>query len=143
MTMRKISIVFMGIIFLSAGSLNSKEPLKDYSFTGGACHTLSPRQQTLEMDLGFMYSLQFNWTRIWISQRAFDRKPEEYINRVVNYVRTCNKYGVSVVPILFNGSFPQLSEKLPVAIWIDYQIYFKLNLLKLQEIPKFAYDLAL
>src|SRR5690606_15210889 len=61
-------------------------------------------------DLGFMNRLQLNSTRVWFSQRAYERNPEEYIKRVVNYVRTCNKYGVSVMPILFNGSFPQLLE---------------------------------
>ena len=103
--------VLVGIICLSAGSLTAKEPLKDYSFIRGVCHSLSPNRETLERDLGFMNRLQLNSTRVWFSQRAYERNPEEYIGRVVNYVRTCNKYGVSVMPILFNGSFPQLLEK--------------------------------
>ena len=108
--MRKKLFVITGIIFLLAGSLNATKPLKDYSFIRGVCHSLRTDQETLERDLGFMNRLQLNSTRVWFSQWAYERNPEEYIKRVVNYVRTCNKYGVSVMPILFNGSFPQLLE---------------------------------
>jgi hypothetical protein len=109
--MKKKLFVFIGIIFLLTGSLTAKEPLKDYSFIRGVCHNLSPNQETLERDLGFMKRLQLNSTRVWLSQRAYESNPEEYIKRVVNYVRTCNKYGVAVMPILFNGTFPALLEK--------------------------------
>jgi hypothetical protein len=93
------------------GSLTAKEPLKDYSFIRGVCHNLSPDQETLERDLGFMNRLQLNSTRVWLRQRDYESNPEEYINRVLNYVRTCNKYGVTVMPILFSGGFPANLEK--------------------------------
>ena len=93
------------------GSLTGKEPLKDYSFVRGVCHNLSPNQETLERDLEFMKRLQLNSTRVWLSQRAYENNPEDYVNRVVNYVRTCNKNGVTVMPIFFNGTFPALLEK--------------------------------
>ena len=109
--MKKKLLVFIGIIFLLTGSLTGKEPLKDYSFIRGVCHNLSPNQETLERDLEFMKRLQLNSTRVWLSQRAYESNPEEYIKRVVNYVRTCNKNGVTVMPIFFNGTFPQLLEK--------------------------------
>ena len=109
--MKKYLSIILGIIFLSAASLTAKEPLKDYSFIRGICHTISPDQQTLERDLGFMNRLQLNSTRVWLRQREYERNPEEYVKRVVNYVRTCNEHGVSVMPILFNGSFPQLLQK--------------------------------
>lgn len=109
--MKKKLLVFIGIIFLLTGSLTAKEPLKDYSFIRGVCHNLSPNQETLERDLKFMKRLQLNSTRVWLSQRAYESNPEEYIKRVVNYVRTCNKYGVTVMPIFFNGTFPALLEK--------------------------------
>jgi tetratricopeptide (TPR) repeat protein len=109
--MKKKLFVFIEIVFLLTGTLTAKEPLKDYSFIRGVCHSISPDQETLERDLGFMNRLQLNSTRVWLSQQAYERNPEEYINRVVNYVRTCNKHGVSVMPILFNGTFPQLLQK--------------------------------
>ncbi len=104
-------LVFIGIIFLLTSSLTAKEPLKDYSFVRGVCHNLTPDQETLDRDLGFMKRLQLNSTRVWFSQRAYESNPEEYIKRVLNYVRTCNKNGVTVTPILFNGTFPALLEK--------------------------------
>ncbi len=109
--MKKRLSVCIGIIFMLTGPLTAKEPLKDYSFIRGVCHELSPNQETLERDLGFMKRLQLNSTRVWLSQRAYASNPEEYIKRVVNYVRTCNKYGVTVMPIFFNGTFPQLLDK--------------------------------
>ena len=112
--MKKTVIVFLGIIYLATGSLTAKEPLKDYSFIRGVCHSISPDQETLERDLGFMNRLQINSTRVWLRQRDYERNPEDYIKRVVSYVRTCNEHGVSVMPILFNGSFPQLLQNQPV-----------------------------
>ena len=109
--MKNKLFVFIGIIFLLTGSLTAKEPLKDYSFVHGVCHNLTPDQETLERDLGFMKRLQLNSTRVWLSQRAYVSNPEEYINRVLNYVRSCYKNGITVMPILFNGTFPALLEK--------------------------------
>ena len=40
--MKKNLVVILGIIFLSVGSLTAKEPLKDYSFIRGVCHSISP-----------------------------------------------------------------------------------------------------
>ena len=111
MAMKNKLFVFIGIIFLLTGSLTAKEPLKDYSFVHGVCHNLTPDQETLERDLGFMKRLQLNSTRVWLIQRAYVSNPEEYINRVLNYVRSCYKNGITVMPILFNGTFLH-SEKM-------------------------------
>ena len=111
MAMKNKLFVFIGIISLLTGSLTAKEPLKDYSFIRGVCHNLTPDQETLDRDLGFMKRLQLNSTRVWLSQRAYESNPEEYINRVLNYVRSCYKNGITVMPILFNGTFPALLEK--------------------------------
>ncbi|MBN2862660.1 MAG: cellulase family glycosylhydrolase [Bacteroidales bacterium] len=110
--MKKRLFVFIGIVFLLTGSLTAKEPLKDYSFIRGVCHNLTPDQATLDRDLGFMDRLQLNSTRVWLSQRAYESNPEEYINTVINYIRTCNKHGVTVMPILFSsGGFPAVLQK--------------------------------
>ena len=61
--MRKKLSVFIGIIFMLAFPITAKEPLKDYSFVRGVCHNLTPDQETLERDLGFMKRLQLNSTR--------------------------------------------------------------------------------
>ncbi len=87
-----------------AGSLSAEEPLKDYSFIRGVCHGVIASEEILLRDLGFMERLQLNSTRVWLSQRRYERDPEGYINDLVYYVRTCHEHGVSVMPILFNGN---------------------------------------
>ena len=102
--MKKYIIVIIGILWLLTESLPATEPLKDYSFIRGVCHRVYADQEMLERDLGFMNRLQLNSTRVWLSKRAFDRDPEGCIKDLVNYVRTCNEHGVSVMPILFDGN---------------------------------------
>lgn len=92
------------ILLLWTGSLSAKEPLKDYSFIRGVCHGVTSDQATLLRDLDFMTRLRLNSTRVWLSQRNYERDPEAYLKNLVNYVRTCNEHGVSVMPILFNGN---------------------------------------
>ena len=89
---------------LLAGPLSAKEPLQDYSFIRGVCHRVYSDKEILERDLGFMDRLQLNSTRVWLSQKRYERDPEGFINELVTYVRTCNAHGVSVMPILFNGN---------------------------------------
>ncbi|MFB6317702.1 cellulase family glycosylhydrolase [Saccharicrinis sp. FJH54] len=101
--MKKL-LVIASALLLFTSILSAKEPLKDYSFIRGVCHGIYGDQEILERDLGFMDRLQLNSTRVWLNQRGYERDPEAYINRLVNYVRTCNEHGVSVMPILFNGN---------------------------------------
>lgn len=102
-----------GVLLLLAGSLSAKEPLDDYSFIRGVCHGVRGDQETLIRDLGFMERLQLNSTRVWLSPRRYERDPEGFLNDLVNYVRTCNEHGVTVMPILFNGNGlnPELLQK--------------------------------
>jgi len=102
--MKNYSCGFTGILLILTGSLSATEPLKDYSFIRGVCHRVYNDQEILERDLGFMNRLQLNSTRVWLNQRAYDRDPEGYLKTLVSYVRTCDEYGVSVMPILFNGN---------------------------------------
>lgn len=92
------------MFLLMAGTLSAREPLKDYSFIRGVCHGVISNPEILERDLGFMERLQLNSTRVWLSQRRYERDPEGFINDLVYYVRTCHERGVSVMPILFNGN---------------------------------------
>jgi len=102
--MKKYLIHSVVVLLLMTGSVFSKEPLKDYSFIRGVCHGVISDQQVLLRDLGFMNRLQLNSTRVWLSQRGYERDPDVYIKNLVNYVRTCHQHGVSVMPILFNGN---------------------------------------
>ena len=80
------------------------EPLKDYSFVRGVCYGLEDRQDILERDLGYARKLRLNSTRIWLDFNSYRREPEAYVKKLLNYVRTAHKMGISTMPILFNGN---------------------------------------
>ena len=96
--------------FPADGLLNSERTTERLQFYSWSLSQFNS-EETLDRDLGFMKRLQLNSTRVWLSQRAYESNPEEYINRVLNYVRSCYKNGITVMPILFNGTFPALLEK--------------------------------
>lgn len=87
-----------------AGRITAAEPLKDYSFVRGVCYGLEGRQDILERDLGYARRLNLNSTRIWLDFRSYRQQPEAYLKKLVNYVRTAHRMGLSTMPILFNGN---------------------------------------
>lgn len=83
------------------------KPLADYSFVRGVCHGPGPNfsQEKLEKELSYCKRLQLNSTRFWLSQEEYEKDPKGYIDLIGNFMRTCWKYGVSSMPILWNGNF--------------------------------------
>ncbi len=79
-------------------------PLKDYSHIVGVCHNLTRDQETLKRQLGYAKRVGINSTRIWLSQRMYERDPEAYLAQLKDYVRTSWEMGISTMPILFNGN---------------------------------------
>jgi len=105
--MKKYLIVSVGIVMLTAVSSSwAVKPLDDYSFVRGVCYPGGWRndQAKLEKELGYAQRLRLNSTRIWISERAYQRDPEGFIERLRNYIRTAHRMGLSTMPILFNGN---------------------------------------
>ena len=82
------------------------DPLKDYSFIRGVCYPggWSGDQKTIERDMGYAKKLQLNSTRIWLSYTRYLQDPKGYIEKLRNYVRTANNFGITTMPILFNGN---------------------------------------
>ncbi len=97
--------------------------LQDYSQIRGVNHHLVTDPEILKRDMSFMNRLNLNSTRIWLSapvrrdppagvdaaqmRRMFpswlnDR--EEYCRQLKYYVSECWKYGVSTMPIFWNGN---------------------------------------
>lgn len=89
------------------------KPLKDYSFIKGVNYGMPKDDAITLRDLGYAKRLGINSVRIWLSYRAYEEKGAAYIQRLVDYVRTCHSVGVSVMPILFNGNGidPAILEK--------------------------------
>ena len=80
------------------------KPLKDYSFIKGVNYGMPKDDAITLRDLGYAKRLGINSVRIWLSYQAYEDKGDAYIRRLQDYVRTCHRVGVSVMPILFNGN---------------------------------------
>lgn len=82
------------------------KPLKDYSFIRGVCHNMrrDATQMDLERELGFCRRLNLNSVRFWMKQEDFEKNPDEFIDYVGNFMRTCWKFGLSSMPIFWNGN---------------------------------------
>ncbi len=83
------------------------KPLKDYSFVRGVCHNPNPgkSQEQVEKELRFAQRLQINATRFWMSEKEWRKDPEGYKEILRNFMETCWKYGISSMPIFWNGNF--------------------------------------
>jgi len=83
--------------------------LQDYSFVRGVCYGWGGDQATIERDLGYAQRLRINSTRIWLMYRQYWQDPKAFIAKLVNYVRTAHSFGISTMPILWNGNMIDVS----------------------------------
>lgn len=104
--LKVITAVFFLLSGICVKKTSATEPLKDYSFIRGACFPggWSGDQKTIERDMGYAKKFQLNSTRIWLSYTRYLRDPKGYIEKLRNYVRTANSFGITTMPILFNGN---------------------------------------
>lgn len=102
----KLNIFLAGILVFAVGISMAAKPEKDYSNIRGVCYPggWMGDQATIERDLEYAQRLQLNSTRIWLGYRRYKRDPENFIDKLRNYVRTANKMGISTMPILWNGN---------------------------------------
>ena len=80
---------------------------KDYSFIRGFCHPgawLMEDQATLEKELGYAQRLNLNSSRIWLMKKFYDKDPDGFVEKLVKYVDTAYSYGITTMPILWNGN---------------------------------------
>jgi len=105
-SLKIITAVFLLISGLSTENASADQPLKDYSFIRGACYPngWSGDPKTIERDMGYAQKLQLNSTRIWLSYTRYLQDPKSYIEKLRNYIRTANSFGITTMPILFNGN---------------------------------------
>ena len=83
------------------------QPLNDYSHIRGVCHNPDPQgdQAQLEREMGYCQRLQLNALRFWMSMDAWEEQGDGYFDALDNFMRTAWRYGVSSMPILWNGNF--------------------------------------
>lgn len=100
-------ILFIGIVLLFSQNVMATKPLKDYSFVRGVCYTgggMGVKQNILERNLGYAQRMQLNSTRIWLAYQFYEKDPQAFIDNLRNYVKTAYKFGITTMPILFNGN---------------------------------------
>lgn len=80
--------------------------LNDYSQIRGVCHNPDPSKSREQMDfeLSCAQRLQINSARFWIEQEKWEEDPKGYFNLILDFVRCCDKHGISVMPIFWNGN---------------------------------------
>lgn len=78
----------------------------DYSFIRGFCYTgaeMKPEEQSRK-ELGYAKRLQLNSCRIWLRYPEYRKDPSNYIKKLILCVRRAYEYGITTMPILFNGN---------------------------------------
>ena len=81
-------------------------PLKVYSHIRGVCH--NPRldgHKQLETEMGYCQRLQLNSLRFWMLMEEWEKQGESYFDSLEHFMRTAWHYGVSSMPIFWNGNF--------------------------------------
>lgn len=83
------------------------KPLKDYSFVRGVCHNPEPdkSQEQLELEYSCCQRLQLNSIRFWMLMDEYEKDPEGYLALLDNFMETGWKYGITFMPIFWNGNF--------------------------------------
>ena len=82
-------------------------PLNDYSHIRGVCYNPGEAgdQETLERHLSYAQRLTINSTRFWMNMDSYEKDPDGYFDMLENFMSTCWKFGLSSMPILFNGNY--------------------------------------
>ena len=90
--------------------------LNDYSFVRGVCHGPHAKDPEIwKRDFGFMNRLMLNSVRMWMHQRRYEEEGDAYVKMIKEYVQTAHEFGITVMPIFFNGNaltdFTPLTEE--------------------------------
>lgn len=73
----------------------------------GVCHNPDFKKEwsQMEFELQCAKRLQINSVRFWLEEREWKENPTVYLSNVRRFIDLCWKYGISVMPILWNGNF--------------------------------------
>lgn len=109
----------------------------DYSQIRGICHNPRPGQSQadLERDLGYAKRLNLNSVRFWLEEEKWWADRETYEALILNFVRTCYRFGISSMPILWNGNFITDYKEMTEAELEQKRIYAKAIVDLLKEEP--------
>lgn len=88
---------------LSSQTAEAAKPEIDCSTIRGVCYFCGNEEQA-RRELGYGKRVNLNAVRFWTSQDQFERRGDEYVQSIVNFVRLCDENGYKSMPILFNGN---------------------------------------
>ncbi len=81
----------------------AEKPQIDCSKIRGVCYNWRPEDQA-KKELAYGTRVGLNTVRFWISRLAYEKDGDAYVQRIVEFVRTCHACGYKSMPILFNGN---------------------------------------
>ena len=101
-----------GLVFSKSGE-NCK-PKIDCATVRGVCYRIES-EAAARRHLAYGKRVGLNTVRFWMNPRHFAASGEEYIKRVVDFVRVCDACGYKSMPILFNGNMLDPETIMPQA----------------------------
>ena len=81
----------------------AEKPQIDCSKIRGVCYNWRPTEQA-KKELAYGTRVGLNTVRFWLSRGAYEKDGDAYVQRIVEFVRTCHACGYKSMPILFNGN---------------------------------------
>ena len=79
------------------------KPQIDCAKIRGVCYGIRPEEDA-RRELAYGSRVGLNTVRFWLSRWAFAKSGDEYVRKVVDFVRVCDSCGYKSMPILFNGN---------------------------------------
>ena len=97
-----------GFNYLPSYARNDVEFWRDYD------------HDTVERELGYAERLTFNCARVFLSYTVYRHDREKFLRDVLDYVRTAEKHGISVMPVVWDSCFSEREPRIDADIneWI-------------------------
>jgi len=113
------------------------KPLKDYSQIRGVCYNPGEAkdQETLERHLSYCWRLNLNSVRFWMSMDKYEADGAAYLDVLENFMETCRRFGVSSMPIFWNGNFIRDFEEPDEAWYARAKAYAEAVIGRFREKP--------
>lgn len=99
----------------------------DLKHIRGVCHNpdFSKSWNQMEYELQCAQRLQLNSVRFWMEEKQWKENATEYLSNIKKFISLCWKYGITVMPILWNGNFITDYRQPDEAEWEEKKRYAK------------------
>lgn len=91
----------------------------DYSNIRGVCHNPEEgkSREIIDRELDYAVRLNLNAVRFWMEQEKWEKDRSGYEKRILDFVDSCGKHGIRVMPIFWNGNFITAYEEANEKQW--------------------------